>query len=271
MRQLTEPHALAVLGVLAAVVIGPSARAQELEPLLWVLQRSDHATDVETRTLDFYRIPIGYTIRSVEEHRWGLRLTMPVSVGAHNLSASTGVGDLHEKVETVSLVPGLELHLRGGERWLLKPFGELGATGFTQGGDTELLYACGLAARGARRVGPVDLTLGIMARLVSARQDRAGIGDYSLVGFGADAQVPLGFAVGARRVRGGLYGIGWFFPDLELPPAVENDVGRLWELGVSVSTEPAVTLWKIKLPWLGLGYRFGDVFEGIRINFSFPF
>jgi hypothetical protein len=28
---------------------------------------------------------------------------------------------------------------------------------------------------------------------------------------------------------------------------------------------------RLKLPWIGVGYRFGDLFEGIRISFSFPF
>jgi hypothetical protein len=40
---------------------------------------------------------------------------------------------------------------------------------------------------------------------------------------------------------------------------------------VSFSTAPELTLLKLKLPWVALGYRFGDMFKGIRLSFSFPF
>jgi hypothetical protein len=43
------------------------------------------------------------------------------------------------------------------------------------------------------------------------------------------------------------------------------------ELGLSFGTTPSLTVWSIRLPRLGLGYRWGSGVRGIRLNFGFPF
>ena len=48
------------------------------------------------------------------------------------------------------------------------------------------------------------------------------------------------------------------------PTAVGRVVLRL-------STEPELEVLVARLPWIALGSRFGDVFSGVRISFSFPF
>ena len=44
-----------------------------------------------------------------------------------------------------------------------------------------------------------------------------------------------------------------------------------YEAGLSFSTDPVLRLWKVKLPWIALGYRWGDRQSGLRLNFTFPF
>ncbi len=248
-----------------------TARAQELEPLLELLDHADGVSDAEARSLTLYRIPFGYTIRDVEEQGWGLRLTLPMSLGAHDLRASSGLGDVLARVETVDVVPGVELHLRAGDHWRLKPFGEVGVTASTWDGETELLYALGLSARGSYQPGPVAVTLGGAAHYASARSRSSRIDDYSMLSLGVDAQLPLGVHLGSRAVSGGLYAIGRAFPGLTFPASPGLDVGQVWEVGLSFSTEPVLRLWNVDLPWIAVGYRFGDVFTGIRFSLSFPF
>ena len=69
----------------------------------------------------------------------------------------------------------------------------------------------------------------------------------------------------------GVYGIARYLPDLDLPDTLDRNVGRIYEVGVSFSTSPVLELWKIRLPWIGLGYRWGSSFRGYRVSFSFPF
>ena len=39
----------------------------------------------------------------------------------------------------------------------------------------------------------------------------------------------------------------------------------------SFSTDPPLKLWLVELPWIGLGYRWGGPFSGLRLSLSFPF
>lgn len=63
------------------------------------------------------------------------------------------------------------------------------------------------------------------------------------------------------------------FYDLDLAQLVRPpiELGQQYEVGLSLSTEPALELWKIELPWIGLGYQFGDVFTGVRLYLVWPF
>jgi hypothetical protein len=99
------------------------------------------------------------------------------------------------------------------------------------------------------------------------------VGDYTTLEAGLDIQRRLGFAFGGGEASAGIYGIGRWFPDLRIQGAGDRvfDVTRVLEVGVSFSTAPELTLLKLKLPWVALGYRFGDMFKGIRLSFSFPF
>lgn len=246
------------------------AQDVELEPLLFLLERSQDLESADGQSLQLHQIPLSYTVREPAGRSLGVTLTFPITLGTHELSAATSVGDLAARVESATITPGLELVYLAGERWTLKPFGEVGL-GTASGGRTNAVFAAGVRALGRREVGPVALTLGAIARYASPRSRRDLIQDYTTIELGLDAQTPLGVALGKHRLRGGGYAIVRYFPDLELPETVLFDVGRTYEVGLSVAGSPELAIFKLKLPWIGIGYRFGDLFTGYRINFSFPF
>jgi hypothetical protein len=259
--------------VLAGILVAAPVWAQDadLEPLFLILEDTDAATDASAQSLQVYRIPVGFTVRSLEEQGWGMRLLLPVSFGAHDLKASTGAGDLVERIETVTVVPGAELLFAAGENWMLKPYVELGLTGSSAESDPRVLYSVGLRARGERDIGTARLTAGFAARYSSSRSSRIRLDDYTSVEAGADLLWPAGFTVGTRQARFGGYAIARYFPDLDLPASYDLRLDHVYEVGVSFSADPGLALWKLKIPWIGLGYRFGDLFNGVRISFSFPF
>ena len=88
---------------------------------------------------------------------------------------------------------------------------------------------------------------------------------------GADFQWRLDRRPSGREVRIGGYAIARLFPDLDLPEPFSPDLEEAYEVGFSLAADPPLSILKIQLPWIGVGYRFGDLFDGIRINFSFPF
>jgi len=259
---------------LAVVLLPRSAAAQdpELDALLLLPREVVEGGDLSTRSLQFYRVPIGFTVRDPEQRGWGLRLTMPVSFGFYEARAATDFEDLLERLQAVTVTPGAEVLLRAGPRWEVKPFVEIGLARASTGSN-ETLFATGLRAAGRYEIRNTSLTIGTAARYASDRSSHIGVEDYTTLELGLDAQVPLGFAVGSRRTRGGVYGIARVFPglDFENTPLEGVDVGMLYEVGLSFSTDPALEAWKIRLPWIALGYRFGDLFSGVRISLSFPF
>jgi hypothetical protein len=131
-----------LVAVLGLTLMAPIAAAQdpELEPLLLIMAEADGATGGEASSLQMFRIPVSFTVRSLEESRWGFRLHLPVSFAAHDLQASTSIGDFVERIETVTVAPGCELLLRL-EDWTLKPFVEVAVSASTAGSGSEALYS----------------------------------------------------------------------------------------------------------------------------------
>jgi hypothetical protein len=256
----------ALLPALAAV-----AQASEIEPLLLLLRQG--GTGASASSLQVYRLPLAATLLDVGDRPWGLDLTFPVSLGFYNVDTASSVGDVLARVSTVSVAPGVEFLVPVSRRWVLKPYGEVSLGMTTSGESTEVQYAAGIKARGDYESGPYHLAAGLGAHYASVRAARVDVGDYTTLEAGLDIQRRLGFSVGGGDASAGIYGIGRWFPDLRITGAGDRilDVTRVLEVGVSFSTAPELTLLKVKLPWLAVGYRFGDMFRGIRVSFSFPF
>jgi hypothetical protein len=247
-----------------------AAQDEELQALLLLAKSGVAADGAQASSLQVYRLPLDYALREPRQGRWGMRLSFPVSLGAYTVEGSTAAGSLSERFENLTVTPGVELQVRAGRWWFVKPFGEIGVT-VSRSGSTALTYGAGVRARSDRDLGSTHLRLGGAARYASPRSNRAELADYTTIELGCDTQVPLGFRIGERSTWGGVYAIARYFPDLEGPAAAFFDVGRLYEIGVSFSTRPIPKLWIIEFPWIAVGYRFGGPFSGVRVSFSFPF
>lgn len=268
-------RAAALTALLAALLVAAPVAAQDgdLDGMLLLPLTADQVQDASATSFQIYRIPISYSIRRLEDKPWGLRITLPVSLGTYQLEAATGVGDVVESIQSVVVIPGVEFLVPVGERWVLKPFAEAGVGDDSRTGETHLLYAAGIRARGEYEARPFELMVGTAFRYRSPADTDVVENWYSTVEGGLDAQLPLGFSVGSGAARGGGYAILRHFSNLEFELVTEGPFNVSWnyEVGLSFSTEPALKVWKIKLPWVGLGYRFGDRTRGIRLNLAFPF
>jgi len=265
--------AAAQLLALALVAAPAAAQDGDLDGLMLLPRDAGEIHDASATSFQIYRIPISFPIRRLEGNPWGLRITVPVSLGTSELQAATDVGDVVESIQSVAVIPGVELLVPVGERWVVKPFAEVGVGDDSRTGDTHLLYAAGIRARGEYEARPFELMAGTAFRYRSPADTDVVKNWYSTVEAGLDAQLPLGFSVGSRSARGGAYAILRHFSNLEFELVTEGpfDVSWNYEVGLSFSTEPALQVWKIKLPWIGLGYRFGDHTRGVRLSFAFPF
>lgn len=262
------------IGIALVLLALGSSRAQDadLDPILLTDLDGAQVEDVSASSFALYRIPISYRLRSLDEHPWGLRLTFPVSLGSYRIEALSEVDELIENIQTVSVIPGVEFEFPAGERWVLKPFAEVGIGTDSGGGGTDVLWGTGLRGVGTYR--PATATLSVGSAAVYKHPSSADSFDsYSKVELGLDAQWPLGLSLGRRQASGGVFAIARRYFELDAPRLGEEPrkIDQSYEVGLSFATDPVIEIVKIDIPWIGLGYQFGEIFGGVRLYLSFPF
>jgi len=229
--------------------------------------------DADANSLQIYRIPISFNVRSLEKHPWGIRLYIPLSLGSTRIEAIKDFDELFTQISSVALVPGIEFLIPVGDRWVIKPFGEIGVGDDSATDKVHLLYSLGFRARAEYQPRPFNVLIGGAFRTRHNTASEAVSNWFSTVEIGADAQLPLGFSLGSKQARGGAYLIMRHFSDLDFELITNGPVSIDWnyEAGLSFSTDPPLKLWIVKMPWIGVGYRWGDRVKGVRLNFTFPF
>ncbi len=260
-----------LLGLAAAPA---AAQDQGLDPLLFARPLdSGDAADVRAKGVQLFRVPLWVRIRGLDAHRWGLRVTFPVSLTSLRVEGASDVGVFVKKLGIAAIVPGLELELPVGARGLMRPFVEAGVGKGTAGGSVEVLYGVGLRARMTQPVKRLNLIIGGAASHRKAQADVRDYDQHSTFEVGVDGEVPLGFSIGQKAARAGLFTIARGFSGLELRREGQDPVvlHRQFEAGVSFSTAPVLRIWKIRLPWIAAGYQFGRTISGVRIYATFPF
>ena len=223
--------------------------------------------------VQLYRLPLSVRIRGLDTHRWGLRVTFPVSLTSLRVKGVSDVGGFVKKLGIAAIVPGMELELPVGARGLIRPFAEAGVGKGTAGGSVEVLYGVGLRARMTQPVKRLNLIIGGAASHRKAQADVRDYDQHSTFEAGVDGEVPLGFSIGQRAARAGLFTIARGFRGLELQREGQDPLvlRRQFEAGMSFSTAPVLRIWKVRLPWIAAGYQFGRTISGVRIYAAFPF
>jgi hypothetical protein len=255
----------------AALALPARAQDADLDPLLLALEQGGTAASAQATAYQVYRVSLAYAVREQRDHLWGLNLTFPVSLGANEITASTSVGDFVERIQTLTITPGLELLIPAGSSWVVKPYGEAGFRGASVGGSADATLAIGVRSVAAFHPGVTAVTVGLGARYASPRTHRDLLEDYTSLEVGVDSQWSLGLAIGGHDMSGGVYAVTRYFPDLSLPDTDSTRLAWTHEVGISVAGTPMLAVLGVKIPWVGLGYRFGDAFRGVRLNLSFPF
>ncbi len=265
--------AASLLAVLTSVPAG--AQDQALDPLLFIkaADSGGSQTVVGAQTLELYRLPLGYTLRTMDDQRWGVSLTCPVSISGLRVERKTNAGNFVHSLAVVGVVPGVEFEIPVPDRIRLRPFAEAGLGKGTSGGPARVLYGFGMSARADRDVGPVHLILGGNAMRRKLDTDTGDYETHSTFEAAVDAEAPLDFQIAGRDAHGGVYAVVRGFQGLSLtrPGFAPVDLDGQFEAGLSLSTAPELRIWKITLPWVAVGYIFGPVLTGVRIYTSFPF
>ena len=232
--------------------------------------------DAGQQNVVILRIPVTHLIRSPETHPWGLRLRVPISFGIYNLDFEDFLGGIDsERVRSTTVVPEAEFLIPLGNRWTLKPSVGLGLGKDFHGGQTVLLGTSKLRGVYTRPWKNLIFTFAAGAEY-SFSDSRDGLydDDYARVEVGLDTLIPFGLEVGKRRVDFSLYVLGrHYFRELVFGQVLDQPIviEQEGEVGITFGSTPRPRIWRLPIPRLLIGYRFGEGLRGIRIKFGLPF
>jgi hypothetical protein len=219
------------------------------------------------------RIPASFKVFSSDEDNWGLRVRIVLYGGIYDFTVEEAI-DLDLKFESLAATPGVEFLLPVGKGWILKPFAEIG-----YGRDFDNALSFGVWSVGLRTIvtWPAkkwDLSFGTKVQYLSTfTSDIAFADDYGELRLGFDARHPLPFTIAGNQgeISGYYIRRQWIDAFIAKEDFDPLEIRYTNELGFTFGTNPKIKLWFVKLPRIGLGYRFGPNVSGWRLTFNFPF
>ena len=226
------------------------------------------------QTIQIYRLTGSVNLRQREN--LGLSLKAPVTFGFYNFALEDIVdGALPQSLGTLAVVPTLELAIPAKDNWVLVPFGGLGGGGDFSGGAFNWIYAAGVRSLASFQPGTTTLRLGNRFVYTGYTDNNLQFtDDFTFLETGLDARRGLGIRLGDRTVDGSVFGTNYLY--LTSPHLISNvnDFRSTiveWEFGVTLGTVEDWRLLGLLLPRLGVSYRFGPEFDGIRVIIGNPF
>lgn len=230
---------------------------------------------ISGRTLQVYRLPIGYTLPAEDVSRLSVRLTAPLTIGFLDFKARDVIDSgLPEHLDAFSFVPGIAFDVAVAPDWQLEPFAEAGIARDRGGDVDQRVYSIGLRSRYDLERGPADWQIYGEALRTVVRQSSTGeTDDFSRLRLGATARRPFDSGGEGRRADFLVYGFAEAFTDAPAGPAGQpRDSNALqFEVGLTLGATQSLRIWRMPLPRIGLGYRFGDGVTVYRLVLGSPY
>jgi hypothetical protein len=225
--------------------------------------------DSTVEQLQAIRIPISFSLQSMAESTWGIKLRVAGTFTVRNLQSLSDL-DLGG-FKTTAFLAGVELLIPLSRYKTLRPFADVGVGKDDQTDETVFLVETGALAELIFPWKRFYFSLEPAFRLNGKSGNELGATDDRLHGLlHAEARYPIPISIARHGMYGGIYGeTGYFLNSLDFISVggTPTDAQSAYEVGVTLGfydTRPKI--WFIRIPRISVGYRFrGDV-SGIRIR-----
>jgi hypothetical protein len=211
-------------------------------------------------------------LRKQRNHRIGVKLTLPLSLGLQTLNLNELISDdLPDQLTTVSFVPGVEFIVPVGQSWTVKPFGNVGyGTSYTLE-QAAWIYFLGAKSRYVFNWGKAQM--GFLNELLWAGYlpDPGEYDTFSRFMLGLEAQYPLGNAQFLNQQLFLEPHILYYryLDDLDFfEPLGDGRILSLEEeveLAVALGTKTPQKFWIFRPDRIGIGLRVSEELKGVRI------
>jgi len=231
---------------------------------------------VDGRTVQVYRLPFSWTPRRETPDHFGVRLTLPVTIGFFDFQPRDVVeSGVPQHLDTLSFVPGLELRFPVRDNWLLMPYVEAGMAADRTGETRAYVYTAGVRSVADFTSGRFRLTLGddaVYTRVDAGAGEQPG-DDFAAIQVCLEARHGMGFSAWGKEADYALYAtLDLQYGDPHFPIDHE-DRSRLddqYEVGVTFGRAEPAKIWGVELPRLGFGYRFASGVSVFRFVIGLP-
>lgn len=228
------------------------------------------------RTVGVLQVPLSFHLRESSEEQWGLRITLPVSFGFYDFDLDEVADNgLPSRVNTLSVVPGIEFEKEVTPRWLLKPYVSAGGGWELGGGESAWIYDVGLRSRyliGERK----RSALSLVNRLSLAGYYPNG-GPYeplSLFAIGFDIEIPIRRPIFNRSIRVSILpAYYYYFKKLGFSEISDKDntIQEQTELMISLLAKEPYTVLGIDVDRIGIAFRTNEDVSGFSVFTTLPF
>jgi hypothetical protein len=230
--------------------------------------------DFDGRSLQIYRYTYRKELRATAADKVGVRFVLPVTAGFFDFSPVDVVeSGPPTRVDSLSVVPGLELDYLLANDWHLIPYARAGFS-LASSSVNGFLYGAGFRLEREFDYGKWDTF--VRTELVYAGvnyRDRTVPNDeFERLRQAFSMYRGSGWKARAHEFEFGFYGVYDLVFDPPTAPVANIEPQTLQlEAGVMFGTRPAIKVWKFDLPRIGLGYRVAGELSGWRIVFGDPF
>ena len=265
-----------LIGLAVAPAVAEST-APEADPL-------NHAFSVylgsgiyvsENRSVFIFRIAPRIKILSEKDRKFGIRLRLNATFGFYDFDPKDLIElEFPEQLGTFAFVPGIEFPVNMYDNWVLTPFFDVGPATDTEFQDLTIVVGTGFRSRADwhhKRFTYLLWNELIYAKNLQTKEYASE--DYSMLRSDFETRGIARYRLGKRPFDLGLLlGVDWFFDTIivNLPFNEPTSIGARYEIGFTTgSSQPWRQLKKmVKVPRLGLSYRFGEGTSSVRFLIS---
>jgi hypothetical protein len=269
---LTFLFAVAGLGAQRVLAAEPDAAVSTINHA-FATELGTGVYDMGGRSIFVIRVTPRHELRAATTTQYGIRLIAPIAAGSFDFNPFDSLQpNVPDRVDSFSVMPGVEFDLPRGGDWLLTPWLRAGAS-FSAGASDGLLFGAGARLTWEGERGGLTITRLHELAVVNVDYRSALPSDlFVRLRNAVDLRRPTLRISRNRHLLAGFYALGDIVTD---PPDVPLEAGEQsivqLEFGVTFNTEPRPRIGSWRWPRLGFGYRIAGDFSGWRIVVGAPF
>ncbi|HEU4780546.1 MAG TPA: hypothetical protein VFS58_11750 [Steroidobacteraceae bacterium] len=275
-----------VLGAIALIAIASGVHAQtaaetrENEAVgqainyVFATELGSGVYDLDGRTLQIYRFTYEKELREVNADTMGVRFVVPFTFGFFDFKPLDVLSEgIPTRVDSVSVVPGIELDYLLDNGWHVIPYLRAGASIASSSID-GWLYGIGVGLERRTRWANLDSYLRSEISLagVGYRQE-VPADKFARLRQGVDLTRGIGWKIRGREIELGLYAVFDFILDPPTAPVANARSGQSLQadFGFTLGTRPSFKIWRWDAPRLGVGYRLAGELTSWHFLIGVPF